>query len=38
MDARTTLATDGVGSTDTTLFDAAGPFGRALQTLYVTPR
>lgn len=38
MDARTTIGTDGVGMSETTLFDAGGVFGRALQTLYVAPR
>jgi hypothetical protein len=36
--ARTTLGSDGIGTTDTVLFDADGAFGRALQTLYVAPR
>lgn len=38
MDARTTIGAEGIGVTDTTLFDAAGAFGRALQTLYIAPR
>jgi acyl-CoA thioesterase superfamily protein/acyl-Coa thioesterase superfamily protein len=38
MSAETILGTDGIGATDTILFDAEGAFGRALQTLYVAPR
>jgi len=38
MSARTTLGADGIGTTDTVLFDGAGACGRALQTLYVAPR
>jgi len=38
MSAKTTLNPDGIGITDTILFDDQGVFGRALQTLYVTPR
>jgi hypothetical protein len=38
MAAETTIGTEGVGITDTTLFDERGAFGRALQTLYVAPR
>ena len=38
MSAQTTLGTDGIGVTETILFDAEGAFGRALQTLYVAPR
>jgi len=38
MAAETTLGTDGIGVTETILFDAHGAFGRALQTLYVAPR
>jgi hypothetical protein len=38
MAARTVLGSDGIGMTDSTLFDAEGAFGRAVQTLYVAPR
>jgi hypothetical protein len=38
MSARTTLGADGIGTTDTVLFDIHGACGRALQTLYVAPR
>jgi Acyl-CoA thioesterase C-terminal domain/Acyl-CoA thioesterase N-terminal domain len=38
MAAQTTIGTDGIGVTETLLFDAVGAFGRALQTLYVGPR
>jgi hypothetical protein len=38
MASQTTLGTDGIGMTDTILFDEHGAFGRALQTLYVAPR
>ena len=38
MSARTTLGADGIGTTDTVLFDSEGACGRALQTLYVAPR
>ena len=38
MSARTTLNPDGIGLTETLLFDTRGVFGRALQTLFVTPR
>jgi len=38
MSSRTTMSGDGIGITDTVLFDTAGAFGRALQTLYVAPR
>ena len=38
MAARTILGTDGIGMTETQLFDAQGALGRALQTLYVAPR
>jgi hypothetical protein len=38
MAAVTTIGTDGIGFTDTTLFDARGLIGRALQTLFVAPR
>jgi hypothetical protein len=38
MSSRTTLGADGIGMTDTVLFDAEGACGRALQTLYVAPR
>jgi hypothetical protein len=38
MSAATTIGTDGVGYTDTTVFDVHGPVGRALQTLFVAPR
>lgn len=38
MAAQTILGSDGIGMTESTLFDAQGAFGRALQTLYVAPR
>jgi len=38
MSSRSTIAADGIGATETVLFDAKGPLGRALQTLYVAPR
>jgi len=38
MSAKTTIGTDGIGATETILFDVDGAFGRALQTLYVAPR
>ena len=38
MSAVTTIGTDGIGFTDTILFDARGLIGRALQTLFVAPR
>jgi len=38
MAAETTIGTDGIGFTDTTLFDERGLAGRALQTLFVAPR
>jgi hypothetical protein len=38
MSAATTIGTDGIGFTDTILFDARGLIGRALQTLFVAPR
>lgn len=38
MAAQTVLGSDGIGMTESTLFDAKGAFGRALQTLYVAPR
>jgi len=38
MASRTTMGGDGVGITETILFDARGAFGRGLQTLYVAPR
>jgi SAM-dependent methyltransferase len=38
MSSRTTIAADGIGATETVLFDAEGALGRALQTLYVAPR
>ena len=38
MTSRTTLGSEGIGMTDTILFDEQGAFGRALQTLYVAPR
>jgi hypothetical protein len=38
MAAQTVLGTDGIGMTESTLFDAQGAFGRALQTLFVAPR
>jgi hypothetical protein len=38
MASQTTIGTDGIGMTDTILFDEHGAFGRSLQTLYVAPR
>jgi hypothetical protein len=38
MSAATTIGTDGIGFTDTILFDARGLIGRALQSLFVAPR
>ena len=38
MSSRTTLGAEGIGMTDTVLFDAEGVCGRALQTLYIAPR
>ena len=38
LSSRSTIGSDGIGSTETVLFDADGVFGRALQTLYVAPR
>ncbi len=38
LDARTAMGNEGIGCTDTLLFDEAGVFGRALQTLYIAPR
>jgi len=38
MSSETTMGGDGIGTTDTILFDAGGAFGRALQTLYVDRR
>jgi len=38
MSAKTTLNPDGIGITETVLFDEQGAFGRALQTLFITPR
>ncbi len=38
MSAKTTLNPDGIGITETVLFDEQGAFGRALQTLFVAPR
>jgi hypothetical protein len=38
MSAATTIGADGIGFTDTILFDARGLVGRALQTLFVAPR
>ena len=38
MSTKTTLNPDGIGITETVLFDEQGAFGRALQTLFVTPR
>src|SRR4029453_19336222 len=34
MASQTTLGTDGIGMTDTILFDEHGAFGRSLQTLF----
>jgi acyl-CoA thioesterase len=38
MAARTTIERDGIGLTQTRLFDAQGYLGRSLHTLYVAPR
>jgi hypothetical protein len=38
MAARTTIERDGIGLTQTRLFDAEGYIGRSLHTLYVAPR
>ena len=38
MCSKTTLNPDGIGITETVLFDEQGAFGRALQTLFVAPR
>lgn len=38
MSSRSMIAADGIGATETVLFDEEGPLGRALQTLYVAPR
>ena len=38
MSSRTTVGADGIGMTETVLFDAEGACGRALQTLYVAQR
>ena len=38
MSSKTTLNPDGIGITETILFDGQGAFGRALQTLFVAPR
>ncbi len=38
LSSRSTIAADGIGVTETVLFDADGTLGRALQTLYVAPR
>jgi hypothetical protein len=38
MRARTSLASEGAGTTYARLFDAQGYFGEALQTLFVEPR
>ena len=38
MSSKTTLDPDGIGITETVLFDDQGAFGRALQTLFVAPR
>lgn len=38
MDCATSLHGDGIGITQTVLFDEAGACGRALQTLFVAPR
>jgi hypothetical protein len=38
MSARTSMTADGIGLTDTILFDSGGAFGRALQTLFVAPK
>lgn len=38
MSCETTMGADGIGTTENTLFDGEGAFGRALQTLYVERR
>jgi hypothetical protein len=38
LDARTLLHAGGTGTSESVLHDAAGPVGRALQTLVVQPR
>jgi Thioesterase-like superfamily len=38
MSASTSIHSDGIGITETLLFDNQGAFGRALQTLFVAPR
>lgn len=38
MDARTTIDPAGIGTVGTTVFDANGPVGRSLHTLFVAPR
>lgn len=38
LDARTTIADDGIGLAESRLHDEVGPIGRSLQTLLVTPR
>ncbi|MFN8058851.1 MAG: thioesterase family protein [Vicinamibacterales bacterium] len=38
MSSTTTIGADGIGATQTRLFDERGAFGHALQTLFVTPR
>ena len=38
MSCETTMGADGIGTTENTLFDKDGAFGRALQTLYVERR
>jgi Thioesterase-like superfamily len=38
LDARTVCGADGIGTVHTTVFDAQGPVGRSLHTLFVRPR
>lgn len=38
MAARTLIDSGGIGTTTTTVFDAAGPVGRSLHTLFVRPK
>ena len=38
MSSRSTITADGIGATETVLFDTEGTLGRALQTLYVARR
>ena len=38
LDARTSIDPDGIGLTETALYDRTGPIGRAAQSLFVAPR